>query len=163
MRKTKDLITGAVLMGLAVFYIVSSLSIKVFEGQGKTVINAGTIPRMWGICLLLLSVLLTVRGIRGVRGGQKKAAGGGLKTWMVRNHAVLGTFLILTLYVILLGRVGYVIDTVGYLFFQMLLLSPVGEKKAVPAFILALISSVVTYYLFVHLLNVPLPAGILPL
>ena len=163
MRKTKELITGAVLMGISVFYIVSSLSIKIFEGQGKTMINAGTIPRMWGICLLVLSTLLTVRGFRRSGEGRKEPSGGSARAWLIKNHAVLGTFLILTVYVVLLGTVGYVIDTVGYLFLQILLLSPVGEKKAVPALILAVVTSVVTYYLFVHLLNVPLPAGLLAL
>lgn len=163
MKKSKDVITGFILAVLAVFYLTASFSIKVFEGVGKTVINAGTIPRFWGICLLLLSLMLIWRGLK--RQKQQVEVSGRtsvtVKAWLISNHAVYLTFTLLILYISLIGKLGYLVTTTIYLTLQMLLLSPGGEKKPLIALGLSVVTALFTYYLFVHLLHVPLPAGLL--
>lgn len=165
MQKSKDIITAAVLILLSGFYLLSSLSIKVFDGVGKSAINAGTIPRIWGCCLMVLSVLLLIRGMKN-KDTEKEAENIKKQTaveWIWKKHAVLGTFFLLAVYVAVLGHVGYFLDTVGYLFCQILILTPPGRKRPVLAAVISIVTAVVTYYMFVRFLNVPLPAGILPM
>jgi putative tricarboxylic transport membrane protein len=164
-ERKNDLATGLIFMAFSLFYIWQSYSIKVFEGAGKTVINAGTIPRFWGcFCLLLLSISLVIRGLR----VKKKKTGrtslvGAVLTWTKQNYAVIGTFLLLGTYILLLKDMGFLLITPLYLFAQILLISPPGKKNPLFAAILSVTFSAAAYYLFAHALSVPLPGGLLPL
>lgn len=189
MNNKKDRITGGVLAVLAAAYIAASYSIKVFEGTGKTVINAGTIPRIWGACLLVLSLILLFRRReasdiqkmnmqktdmqkRDVRKAdekttklretesQKRTTVG---TWFYENYAVVGTFLLMAVYIFLIDKVGYLLDTWIYLILQICLLSSAGKKNWLAIIIISTIVSAGTCYVFTHWLGVPLPPGMLTL
>lgn len=166
MRNKRDIITGGILAVISVAYIMASFSIKVFEGAGRTVINAGTIPRIWGVCLLILSVILMIR-----RGSPENAEEDGaafgknaaVKAWLYNNYAVAGTLILMAGYIFLMSKIGYLLDTFVYLIIQILLLSPKEEKNWMAAVGISAAVAVGTCYVFTHLLGVPLPAGILTL
>lgn len=77
---------------------------------------------------------------------------------------MIGTFIILFLYAFAMRPVGYLISTFVYLIVQVVLLTQrkkINKKIILKALILAVVFSVLSDYLFVELLSVPLPAGIL--
>ena len=57
-----DLITGIVTAIFSIFYLSQTFSIKIFGGS-DAVADARTIPKVWGIGLLILSVILICRSI----------------------------------------------------------------------------------------------------
>ena len=153
----KDLIAGAVLALCSIGYYVASHSIQSF-GFNKDFISARTIPVAWAVLLLVLSVVLMVRSYAEIRHlkatGEEIFSGRTPKDWLADNYAVIGTFIILFLYAFAMRPVGYLISTFVYLIVQVVLL-------ILKALILAVVFSVLSDYLFVELLSVPLPAGIL--
>lgn len=166
MRNKKDMLTGGVLAVVAIAYIMGSFSIKVFEGAGKTIINAGTIPRMWGVCLLILSMILIFRKGDPAVMEEKDMAGEAKHTvneWFYQNYAVVGTFVMMVVYILILDTVGYLLDTFVYLILQILLLSPKGEKKMFLTIVISAFVAAGTCYIFTQWLGVPLPAGVLTL
>ncbi len=165
-QERNNLITAAVLTALGIAYLVSARSIKVFEGFGATPISARTIPQIWGTALVILSVLLLLRSM--IRYGKLKkeedpAERTGIRGWFAENYTVVGTFIVLFLYAVLLRNVGYLITTTVYLIIQMLLLTGrerINKKTIILVVIIAVIFSLVTDFIFVKLLHVLLPRGI---
>ena len=166
MKKYKDLYTGLVVFFLSLFYLVNVSTIRVFTGAGATAINARTVPAVEGGLLMFLSLAMIVRfWVRMRRGeitkGDGKAAAAAKAPFRVRMAVPL-TLLLLLLYVLAIGKLGFVITSMAYLFLQVLILSPEGKLNFIAAAIIAVVCPVVIYLLFVYLLNVPLPSGIMP-
>ena len=118
--------------------------------------------------MLVLSVVLMVRSYAEIRHlkatGEEIFSGRTPKDWLADNYAVIGTFIILFLYAFAMRPVGYLISTFVYLIVQVVLLTQrkkINKKLILKALILAVVFSVLSDYLFVELLSVPLPAGIL--
>ena len=149
----KDLIAGAVLALCSIGYYIASHSIQSF-GSNKD--------------FMVLSVVLMVRSYAEIRHlkatGEEIFSGRTPKDWLADNYAVIGTFIILFLYAFAMRPVGYLISTFVYLIVQVVLLTQrkkINKKLILKALILAVVFSVLSDYLFVELLSVPLPAGIL--
>lgn len=166
MKKYKDLYTGLIVFFLSLFYLVNVSTIKVFTGAGATAINARTVPAIEGGLLMFLSLALIVRFWVRMRRGEiakdeGKAAEAAETSFRVRMAVPL-TLLLLLLYVLAIGKLGFVITSMAYLFLQVLILSPEGKLNYIAATIIAVVCPIVIYLLFVYLLNVPLPSGIMP-
>ncbi len=159
-----NIAAGGALALFAAVYIYLSGDIQPFKGIGATPLDARFIPRLWGTALLILSLMLVVRGFRArtaeLRGG---AAGSGVsaKSFWDRNREVVLTFAAIAVYTALLGPVGFLIMSALYMFFQILLLSKPEKRNYKLAAAVAVISAVLVDYLFVELLSVLLPRGIL--
>lgn len=167
MRKYKDLITGLAVFFLSLFYLINIGSIRVFTGAGATAINARTIPLIEGSLLMLLNVIMLIRyGIKASRGGYVSESGeddSALDGQSLRIRlAVPLTLCLLLIYVLAIGRLGFVLTSIIYLFFQIIILSPNGKIRVPFAAVIAVIAPVIIYLVFVYLLNVPLPRGIMP-
>lgn len=161
-----NLAAGSVLSLFAVCYLYFSFGIKPFEGIGATPLDAAFIPRLWGVCLLALSLSLVVRGIRARnaasgKGREMLREGFSPREFFRKNREVVLTFVSIGVYTALLGPVGFVVASSLYIFFQIIILSPPGERNYKIAAIIAVVSSVAVDYLFVVLLSVLLPTGIL--
>ncbi|MFQ3621011.1 MAG: tripartite tricarboxylate transporter TctB family protein, partial [Spirochaetales bacterium] len=77
-----------------------------------------------------------------------------------RRKRVQLTFLLILLYLILLEPIGFLITTTLYLFFQFWVLSK-GKPKLPLYGIIAILTSLGVYYLFVRVFILFLPPGIL--
>ena len=167
MRKYKDLLTGLAVFFLSLFYLNNKGTIRVFTGAGATAINVRTIPLIEGSLLMLLSVIMLIRyGIKASRGGYVSEPGeddSALDGQSLRIRlAVPLTLCLLLIYVLAIGRLGFVLTSIIYLFFQIIILSPNGKIRVPFAAVIAVIAPVIIYLVFVYLLNVPLPRGIMP-
>lgn len=165
MSYRKNLAAGVSLALFAVIYLYFSSNISTFTGSGSTPLGARFMPRFWGLCLLLLSTILAFRGLA-ERRMQLTAAG--IKnspfslTALLRNrYEVILTFAAICVYIFFLKSIGFIIMTTLYLFAQILILSSPKEKKHTAAAVTAIVFAVGLDYIFVVLLNVLLPKGII--
>lgn len=163
MKKSKDLVAGITIVLLAAFYLSQIHQIRVFSGAGATVINSGTIPMLWGGLLMLLGIVLLVQGVKKMRHSETDLIPA--RTEELRQPharlAVPGTFCLLTFYVIMMGTAGFVLATIFYLFLQIMLLNDSGKRIWWASGALAVGTALAVYLFFVHVMHVPLPAGVL--
>ncbi len=161
-----NIVAGSVLALFAAVYFYFSFSIKPFHGLGATPLDSTFIPRLWGACLFLLSMSLVLRGVRERRRVEKSTEGAAARRFSLpafwrNNHEVILTFIAIGVYTALLGPVGFTIMSALYIFFQAIVLSPPEKRNYKAAAAIAVVASVTIDYLFVVLLSVLLPKGIL--
>lgn len=154
--KRTDLITGIVLALFSLWYFYEALHVRIFAGMGKAVVNSTTMPKIWAVCMLLLSGALILRSIRAPKG---KEEGNGLGAWFKANVEVIYTFAALFIYTALLEPLGFIIASVLYIFAQTLILMGKEHRSYVKALIIAVVCSAASYYVFVYHLAVLLPKG----
>lgn len=164
----RDLAAGIVVLLFSLFYFTKIGDIVVFGTSTEALVSARTVPYLWaGICFVL-SACLIVRSLLQMK--KLKAAGevskerNAIKAWLADNYAVVGTFAMLALYAFSMRKVGYLLDTFAYLMIQIPLLTQRGKinkRLVITTLIIAVVFSVLTDYLFVELLSVPLPEGVL--
>lgn len=162
----KNLVAGTTLALFAIIYLYFSLEIKTFNGSGATPLDSRFMPQLWGSCLLFLSVLLILRGIKEKKLALKNVGESvrttfSLKTVYFNNYEVILTFVAIGIYILLLKNVGFIIMTIVYIFAQVLILTPPKKKNLIAAFIVAIVFAIGLDYIFVNLLHVLLPKGIL--
>lgn len=163
----QNLISGTVLFVFAAVYFFMAFDISAFRGLGSTPLTAQFMPKFWGICLMILSALVIIRGARQYSACKKspeteKEKGKDGKDWWYWNYAVVLTFVVLALYVALLGPLGFIVATMLYIFFGILAITPPYKKKNyVLAAVVAVVAAVLLDYVFVVLLNVLLPRGLI--
>lgn len=159
-----NIATGSVLSIFSVLYLYFSRTIKPFRGIGATPLDSTFIPRLWGVCLLLLSASLILRGFKEKRAAD--GAGGSAvgsfspKAFAARNREVLFTFLAIFAYAALLGAVGFTIMSALFIFLEALILTPKEKRNPKAAAAIAVVSAVAIDFLFVRLLSVLLPKGL---
>ena len=161
-----NIAAGSTIAILSVLYLYFSFDIVPFKGLGATPLDATFIPRFWGTCLFLLSISLLARGFRErriiLKNGKKPETGqSSLKNFFYSNYEVILTFTAIGIYTLLLGLVGFTIMSALYIFFQILLLTPADKRNYKAAVIIAAPAAVIIDYMFVRLLSVLLPKGIL--
>ena len=165
----RDLVTGTVLLVLAVIYLGLTKGIRAFTGDGATPITAKTMPQIWGVIMLLCAAGRIVRSLIRIRkataAGEKRTPGDGLAGWLKHNYAVVGTFLALAVYSAAMKPAGYLISTMVYLLVQIPLLTPKEKRKDpkmwIITVVLAVVFALVTDYMFVKLFSVRLPKGLI--
>lgn len=164
MSFSRDRITGILLSVFSLLYLFFSRDIKVFRGSGATPLTSAFIPRFWGTCLLILGLMLVFRG-EFRRSGEEKAARPqavtGLKSWIQDNREVVLTFVFIGIYSALLSSVGFTVMSALFIFAQILVLTPPGKRRPVPALLVGIFFAVFIDFVFVKLIGVLLPKGIL--
>ena len=162
----KNLISGAVLFAIGLAYFILAYSIKKFKGLGATPIDARFVPKLWGGMLMVLSAMVFIRGLREYftlkkAGKLPKGDGLDIKQWVMDNREIVMTFLALLIYIALLPTVGFVIMSALYIFAECMILTKKEKRKPIPALILGIVVAVVVDFVFVKLLFVLLPTGII--
>lgn len=160
----KNLYPGIVLTVITAVYLAFSGQIAIFKGSGATPLDARFMPRFWGTCLLILSLILVFRGIK----QRKNAIASGfdlqnkvtIVQQIVDNREVVLTFVFLGIYVAAMKGIGFLITTIAFLFAEILLLTPKNKRNYILTFVVALVFACAIDLVFVRFLNVLLPAGI---
>lgn len=164
MEYKKNLFPGIVLTIFSIIYLILTSQIKKFSGLGSDPLGARAIPYLWGISLLILSIILVVRGIK--QRNQAMKDNTYVKTQfniaaiVKENREIVMTFVSLAIYIALLEPVGFLIMTAVYLFVQTLILTPKEKRNYILTLITSVVIAVALDYIFVCLLNVLLPLGI---
>ena len=71
------------------------------------------------------------------------------------------TIVLLAIYVVLFKPLGFILSTFIYLFFQITLLSTEKNRNLILFGIISVVAPVVIYALFVYVIKMPLPTGLL--
>lgn len=125
----KDLLTGIVAAAFSAFYLMQTSGIKVFGGATAGV-TAQTVPRLWGVAMLALSILLILRSILAMRkkSEQDEEERLGFLARLKERREVVCTFGLLILYAALMKPVGFIIMSILYVYLQVWVLTP-PEKR----------------------------------
>lgn len=162
----KNLISGGVLFAIGAAYFALTFQISQFKGLGSTPIDARFVPQMWGVMMMVLSAMVFIRGLReylSLKKAGKLPQGEKIdvKKWVIDNREVVMTFLSLLIYIALLAPVGFVIMSALFIFAECMILTPKEKRKPIPALILGIVVAVIVDYIFVNMLFVLLPTGII--
>lgn len=155
-KKSKDFFAGLFFIVFAIIFFIYSFKIK---AMAKTSIGPEFLPRIICILIALLGLAMTISS---VVNGNKSAEDKNEGEPKENKFMVLATFILLALYVFLLKEIGFIITSIFYLMIQITILIPDRSKKNL--IITGVISTtipIVTYFLFVNVFNLLLPAGVL--
>ena len=156
----KELTIGVAMLGASIAYLVMAYRVPGHDG-----IDAATVPTLLAILLCLLGALQTLSAIgnRARPAAESDAdAPEQTSTSVVEPLTVLKTLVLILIYVVLLGPVGFPIMTALYLYLQFIVLTPVDHKvRHLPYAAIAVVTSAVIYLLFREAFDLLLPAGLL--
>lgn len=150
-----DFYIGLFFLLLSIFIYLHSfnITITIHDAMGPRFF-----PQLVSICMALLSILLIV------------------KSFSTHNHSssysklnnipkIIATVFILGCYSLLLNKIGFLILTPLYIFFQIILLLSKNEMKKLKNIIICLVISITIpiflYFLFSRVFSIFLPLGIL--
>ena len=160
----KNLYPGIVLTAISSVYLAFSGQIAIFTGSGATPLDARFMPRFWGTCLLILSLILVFRGIKQRKVAVAAGTDLGNKTSLIQqiidSREVVLSFVFLGIYVVTIKGIGFLITTIAFLFAEILLLTPKKNRNYILTFVVALVFACAIDFVFVRFLNVLLPTGI---
>ena len=159
MEEKRDLLVGIIVGIFSILYYIGALQIKMYKGLGVSVIDSSEVPKKWAIFLFILSVMLIVRALKRMKKNLETNIS--LGQILVLNKEVGLTFIFLAIYTIFLKQLGFVVSTFVYIFFQTLVLTKKEKRNYKITIILALVFSILIDYIFVELLSVLLPKGII--
>jgi putative tricarboxylic transport membrane protein len=147
-----DRIIGAAALLLAAVYLYATTQIPTLEIGDP--LGPKAFPRLLGIALIAAAILLFVETLKADAAAEEKAPRGSLRhLWMIGGVTVWTA-----LYFGLFDRAGYLVATVAYLLPLMAVFNP---GKWVANVLTTVLWAVGSYVLFVKILGVALPAGLL--
>lgn len=159
----KDFAVSIFFALLALAYLYASQSISVFSPFGQQGLDSKSVPRLIGGLMLFFSVLLFVGTLlRHRHTRQDTLAATDAQPRRFPKKLVLSVVL-LSLYIALYQRLGFVLASIGYLVLQSLLLTPADRRRKWTLFIvvLSIVLTIAIYVVFSRYLTLILPAGIL--
>lgn len=148
--KKSDLIPALFWLALGAFVSIRSLGLDLglLESPGP-----GMLPFLVGIALILCSLPIVVVS---VTSGKKQIAPSRESTWRGVNFSKIGMVVVsLAIYAVVLEKIGYFLSAFLVL---IILFRSIGSKKWSSSVIIALLTTVMAYFLFAVLLGVELPA-----
>lgn len=152
-NKRQDIICSVIFLIFGGVMMFLSLRIpKMIESD----VGSGYVPVFIAACILVVAgvkLLLTLFGKNTVKGGaaaEKFDAAGGV-----------GTIALMAFYVLAFEPVGFLLSSIIYLFAQILLMSNQENRKPVLFAIISILLPLAVDILFVFVIKMPLPRGIL--
>ena len=156
----KDTLAAIVLFLGFAFFLLYSQTIKVLISSGVTAKFMPSVICVLGMVLSAVNIVTgTVQGHKALRNDEE------IEIKPQDPVVVLKTVLsivFIILYLLLAGRIGFVLATVLYLFGQICLLSETWRKKWWLYLAIAIIVAVACYLFFRNAFHLMLPSGILP-
>ncbi len=147
-----DRIIGAAAMLLAAVYLYATSQIPTLEIGDP--LGPKAFPMLLGIALIAAAILLFIETLKADADEGEKAPSGSMRHWWLIGGVTGWT----ALYFGLFDRAGYLIATVMYLLPMMAVFNP---GKWVANVLTTVLWAVGSYVLFVKILGVVLPVGLL--
>ncbi|WP_321301948.1 tripartite tricarboxylate transporter TctB family protein [uncultured Sphaerochaeta sp.] len=155
-RKNLGLGIFSILFGIFLFII--SLSIRDFAAVG---VGAKFFPRIASLGFIILGLIFIAEQVR-IRILTNVQNDSTEKTQIsfTINPAVF-SMLLLVVYVAAISFLGYIISSIIYIYFQILILNRGKTIHHLRFVMIAVVSSALSYFLFVRVFGVMIPAGLL--
>ena len=157
-----DLFSGIVLGGFAIAYLIGAAMIKIPKILSASLLNASSVPKLWGVLLLIVRGLRVMKAEKAAGNApEKKTASDAAKGFWADNRAVVEMFVVLLVYIALIQPVGFLISTFLFLFAEFNILTYKEDRKLGFSVVFALVCAVGIYAMFKYGFKMPLPQGIL--
>ena len=161
MNRYRRTILSAGILAVSLFYFLYAL-FCIESRHVRGVPDSAFIPSIVGGAMVLLSAVMTLDDFKKdhmADGKEEK------KAEKKENLNVLGTAVLLLVYICLIEPLGFLIASVLYLFAQFLYLAPADKLKKLRTYVvyglIALVASGGIYVLFLNVFHLILPAGLL--
>lgn len=143
-----------IILSIILIIISTVVFILTFQFPPQTVALPPTaFPRFVSICLLILSLMLLIQGIIGVKNAPPKK-----NVKFKLNNTFIIKLMLLTflafLYIRLITIVGYIVATPPFIVGNMLLFN---EKRSIWIIVVSITTTVLLYILFRIIFKIPLP------
>ncbi|TKC18017.1 tripartite tricarboxylate transporter TctB family protein [Robertmurraya kyonggiensis] len=149
MTEIKNKLTGVLGSLFGIFYIILSFSIKEPHGMTMDLLGSKTFPIVAGVIILLSSLLIFFHN---------KVEDGEEEFGRYEIKMILPFVLIIIIYIALLPLLGTIISTI---FFMSLVMNRMNKGVWWKNIVISTSITIVFWLLFVILLKVPLPTGLL--
>ncbi|KQW33843.1 MULTISPECIES: tripartite tricarboxylate transporter TctB family protein [Pseudomonas] len=151
--KRNELIAGLAMLGAGVAYLILTLRLP-----HRGFVDAAFVPWVLAVALCLLGALQ----LWAWRKLPDKSPEPTEKPESIDYPTVFKSLALVLLFTALLETVGFVIMTVLYLYAQFIVLTPAEQKvKHLQYALIAVVSSVLIFYIFRHGFDLLLPVGLL--
>ena len=158
MNQSKDVITGSVVIALGILLFIATLGVKDFAAVG---VGATFLPRISAGLFTFLGAVMVIGNVH-ISTKKKPASSPQAAPSHTGNMtAVFLSFVLMCAYVGLLNKLGFILTTSVYIFAQTLILTKGSARHYLQFAGLALLTASSTYFLFVRVFQVMVPAGIL--
>ncbi len=148
---------GIFTIALGVAIYAASFGIRDFAAVG---VGATFFPRLASIGFVILGAILTVQAIKEPKAVAATSVSSESTNSSKKNFSVLYSMGLFIVYLALMQTLGYIVCSALYIFIQTLILKPRSQKKYILYGIIAVISSLTTYLLFVRVFGIMIPTGI---
>lgn len=150
---------------VSIFFLVVGIALiigaRMLPVSAVVEIGPDFMPMVIGAIIIILSVILLVQSIKGLKENIAKAEADGPDNSDYKR--VLSSLVLSVVYVFVLQPVGFILSTLVYLFGQIFILAP-DENRTKKDIILYLVIDVifvmVVFFLFRYGFKIVLPAGI---
>jgi putative tricarboxylic transport membrane protein len=140
-------------LGVGIFFIIASFGFSIWDRYGP---GPGFFPLCLGFLFSILSVLLFVMKVLSQQEGERLGAQDSLRFSTIQPTVLyLG---LLVLFFLFFERLGSLLTI---LFFMVGVLIGLAKRPVRQSLTISIVTSALTYVIFVRLLGVPLPGGIL--
>ena len=149
MKNRREIAPGIVWMGLGIFIVAHCYRLEL--GNFKN-LGPGFMPFCLGVLLIIGAILILIRSCVSIRQGLTENGESLLRDFQ-KPGWVMATLLFYTL---LLNKLGFILTT----FITLLMLNKIaGLGKWTTVLFFSVVTVMVTYVLFVVILNVQMPSG----
>ncbi len=149
-QKKKDFLVSILFFSFGVFVYVQSYGIK---RMMKNDVGSGFFPKIIAVCIIVLAIAKLILTLR----SKKVEVASAKKSDMVGGWE---TILLLLGYGAIFQSAGFIISTFAYLLLQMLIFWPKEKRNYLLLIGISVCTPVLIYYLFVNVINMPLPKGL---
>lgn len=163
MQNLNDVFIGIAFLILSALLFWASLDVKDFSSVG---VGASFMPRLIAGLFLIISLPLIIKGSRStLQQGRTEP--------IISEHAVQTkvfgglpgvaiSILLMYGYMLAIQSIGFIISSSIYVFLQTLVLTKDSEKRYILFLLTSILPTIATYYFFVDVFGISLPAGVLP-
>lgn len=162
-----DLLTGLVFCLFSGAYFIMATQIAIPSSLKSSLLNASSVPKLWGAMMFILGVIILIRGVMKMNGAKKDGYNppkGDLVEKMKKSvweaRSAIAMFVILFVYIAVLQSLGFLLSTIVFLFLEFFVLTRKEERKLWVIVLMALVFGVAIYVLFKYGFGMPLPRGI---
>ena len=150
-NKQREILCSVLFLVFGAFVFIQALPIKPVMGKD---IGSGFMPKIIGASIIVIAAVKLVLTLISKASDAKASTDDDLKGGLWTIAALLA-------YVLLFDRLGFILSTALYLFVQILVLSNEQNRNLKLFAAISVVTPVAIYALFVYVIKMPLPAGLL--
>ncbi len=150
-NKQRDILCSVLFLVFGVFVFMQALPIKPIMGKD---LGSGFMPQIIGVSIAVIAAVKLILTLISKAPAAKSSTDDDFK-------GGLWTIAALSAYVLLFDRLGFILSTALYLFVQILILSNEQNRNLKLFAAISVITPIAVYALFVYVIKMPLPAGLL--